>query len=132
MQALWRLYDWLHALTIVFAIASLILELRYIYKFSIMFQEIKRRYTRERKAKQEEYADNMERIQEKNLKERAKIKKRKTLFGTQLSMSPRSSKERKPLELSLSIAEGQSVKEGTLQSKDTFQMKDTVFYQEEA
>lgn len=45
----WRLYDWLHILVILFAIASLVLSIRYIYKFSVMYQHIKKKYQRARK-----------------------------------------------------------------------------------
>ena len=66
MDKIWRLYDWLHILVIIFAIWSLMLSIRYIYKFSVMFISIKKRYQRARKDKQAEYQERMERIELKN------------------------------------------------------------------
>lgn len=88
LREFWRFYDWLHILTVIFALVSLVLEVRYIYKFSLMFQQIKQQYRSERKAKQLQYQDGLQRIHHKNLKQRQKLKKRNTMFvrkSTQLT-----------------------------------------------
>lgn len=59
VEKIYRLYDWLHILTIIFGVTSLILELRYIYKFSLMFNAIRNKYQSERKAKQHEYQESL-------------------------------------------------------------------------
>ncbi len=70
MNKIWRLYDWLHIMVILFALASLALSLRYIYKFTLMFRQIKLKYQSERKQKQAQYKESMELIEAKNQRHR--------------------------------------------------------------